>query len=143
MDSQMTFHFGRSDGERVAYDCCYWIKAHGDAFKAMMAYCHRQVDDGNPRTTRDDVMAWARDNSVGMSVLDDLVRDHNLFACVTRYAVMLRPRLAKTLRFRKSKLDKVDLAAIWHEVVNAGTTFLASDRFEAELMADTDDAAAA
>lgn len=142
MDSQLSFHFDLTDGERAAYDACYWVRGNGAAFKAMMAYCHRQVDEGNPRTTRDDVMSWARDNRVGMAVLDDLVRDHNLYACVTRYAVMLRPRLAKTLHFRKSKLDQVDLAAIWHEVVNAGTTFLAADRFEAERMAESGDAAA-
>ena len=142
MGEQTSFHFGLSPAERAAYDACYWVRGNGDAFKSLMRHLHRQVDSGNPRTTRDDVMAWARENRTTMTVLDDLARDHNLFAALSRYMVMLRPRLARTLRFRKSNLDSVDMAAIWHEVVNAGTTFLANDRFEAELMAETDDAAA-
>lgn len=143
MGEQMEFHFGLSPAERCAYDCCYWIKGHREAFRKLMAYFHSQVDSGNPRTTRDDAMAWCRENAVRMSVLEELVRDHNQYAAVTRYAVMLRPRLARTVRFRKSMLDSVDMASIWHEIVDAGTFFPAKSRSEAEHLVEINDVSAA
>ena len=131
---QMRIHWDLSDAERRIYDAAYWVRDHGSAFKALMAFMHRQVDAGNPCTTRDDVLAYAREAHLGMSLSDDLKRDHNLYAALTRYMVMLRPRLARTIRFRKSRMDDYDMAAIWHEVVNAGTFFLARDRMEAQRL---------
>lgn len=127
----------------TAKDVCYWVKAHPQEFKRILAVLHEQVDGGNPRTRRDDIVSYARDMGMSVSVIDELRHDHNLFAGLSRYAVMLRPRLARTLHFRKSKLDQVDLVAVWHEIVDGSTTFLASNRMEAERMVQTDDAAAA
>lgn len=139
MSEQLSIHFGLTPAERAAYDACYWVRDNPRAFRAIMALMHRQVDDGNPRTRRDDVVSYATDMGMAVSVVDELRHDHNLFAALSRLMVMLRPRLARTLHFRKSKLDDVDLAAIWHEVVNGGTVFFAKDRFEAERMVELDD----
>ena len=129
--------------ENMARDACRWIGEHPDAFKRILRMLHTQVDRGNPRTRRDDIVSFARDMGFDVSVVDELRHDHNLFAGISRYAVMLRPRLARTLHFRRSKLDDVDLVSIWHETVDGKTTFLASSWKEAERMVELDDAAAA
>ena len=139
---QMQIHWDLTDGERYAYDAAYWVRDNKATFQALMAYMHRQVDAGNPCTTRSDVLSYARESGMEMSVIADVKRDHNLYAGLTRYMVMLRPRLARTIGFRKSKLDPVDMVAVWHEVVNAGTFFLARDRKEAQRMVELNDAAA-
>ena len=132
-----------SSAESMAFDVCSWIERHPDDYKRLLKVLHRQVDSGNPRTRRDDVISFARDMGMEVSVVDDLRHDHNLFAGLSRYAVMLRPRLARTLHFRKSKLDEIDLAAVWHECINPNTVFLAGSWMEAKRMVETDDAAAA
>jgi len=139
---QTQIHFDLSPAERVAYDACGWIRDHREAFRKLMAYFHSQVDAGNPRTTRDDAMAWCRENAINMSVLDEIARDHSLYACISRFAVMLRPRLARTIRFRKSQLDDIDLAQAWHETVDSRTTFLAKSRKEAEHLVEIGDVSA-
>ena len=135
----------RDQAERV----CLWIKANPHAFRMLMAMAHREVDNGNPRFTRDD--AYAQLRSMGLRVADgdgspvevDLVRNHNFWACLTRFMVMLRPRLAKTLCFRASAYDEVDLQAVWRERVNAGTTFLASSWQDAKRLVEIGDVSAA
>lgn len=134
--TQLRIHWDLSDGERYAYDAAYWVRDHAAAFKALMAFMHRQVDAGNPCTTRSDVLAYARESGIEMSAVADVKRDHNLYAGLTRYMVMLRPRLARTIRFRESKLDPVDMRAVWHEVVKSDTIFLARDRREAQRKVD-------
>lgn len=134
--TQMRIHWDLSDAERRIYDAAYWVRDHGAAFKALMAFMHRQVDAGNPCTTRDDALAYARGAHLGVSLSADLKRDHNLYAALTRFMVMLRPRLARTIRFRESEMDKYDMAVVWHEVVNAGTFFLARDRKEAQRLVE-------
>lgn len=129
--------------ENTARDVCYWVKAHPSDFKALMAVMHEQVNQGNPRTRRDDVISYARKMGMSVSVVDELRHDHNLYAGLSRYMVMLRPRIARTVNFRKSKLDGIDLAAVWHEIVNPATVFLAKDRLEAERMVELGDACAA
>ena len=140
MGGQMEFHFGLSPAERQAYDVCYWIKENRETFRKLMHLMHRRVDEGCPRTRRDDVVSYATEMGLPITVIDGLRHDHNLFAGLSRYAVMLRPRLARTLHFRKSALDDIDLVSIWHEVVDPRTTFIAKNRREAEHMVELKDA---
>lgn len=135
----------RDQVERV----CLWIQANPKAFKAVMAMAHREADEGNPRLTRDDAFAMLRSMRIGMADGDgepceiDLVRNHNFWACLTRFMVMLRPRLARVLCFRGSMFDQIDLQAVWREHVNAGTTFLASSWQEAKKLVEIGDVSAA
>lgn len=135
----------RTQAERV---CC-WVKSNPAAFRAVMAMAHREVDSGNPRLTRDDAYAMLRGMRVRMADGDgepaeiELVRNHNFWACLSRYMVMLRPRLARVLRFRRSMFDQVDLQEVWRENVNAGTTFLAESWQEAARLVETGDVSAA
>lgn len=130
------------DAKNLALDSAYWVRDNPDSFKRIMSVFREQVDCGNPCTRRDDVINYARDKGFSISVIEELRHDHNLYAGLTRFAVMLRPRLARTINFRKSKLDDIDLAEVWHEVVNPNTVFLAASRFEAERMVENGDAAA-
>lgn len=135
----------RDQAERV----CDWAKRNPRAFRAVMAMAHREVDAGNPRLTRDDAYAMLRSMRVQMADGDgepcevELVRNHNFWACLSRYMVMLRPRLARVLCFRKSMFDAIDLEAVWRENVNASTTFLAGSWQEAKRLVRIGDVSAA
>ena len=127
----------------IAYDACAWIKANPRDFRALMAVMHHQVDIGNPCTKQGEIESYARAMGMTIDVADVFSHNRTLYPAITRYMVMLRPRLAKTINFRKSKLDEIDLEEVWREVVNAGTTFFAHDRFEAERLVDIGDVSAA
>lgn len=137
-----------SDARLQAERVCAWVKENPKAFKAFMAIGHRYVDEGRPRLTRSRAYALAED--MGISVCDGdgepteqgIVRNHNFWPCLTRYMVMLRPRLARTLHFRASKFDEVDLSEVWHANVDAGTFFLAASRKEAQRSAELGDVTA-
>lgn len=139
----MVVHFDLSPAERNAYDVCHWIKGHRDEFKALMALFHEQVDRGNPCVKQGEIEGYIRQSGMRLDVLETFRHNRNLYPGLTRYMVMLRPRLAKSIRFRKSMLDSVDLVSIWHEVVDSRTTFLAPNRKEAERLVEIRDASAA
>lgn len=139
----------RSEAVLQAERFCIWVK--DDKWKtltAFMAIGHGYVDEGKPRLTRSKAYALAEE--LGISISDNdgtavevpLVRNHNFWPLMTRFMVMLRPRLAKVLYFRKSGFDDIDLAAIWHEHVDAGTFFFAKDRKEAQRLVEIGDVSA-
>ena len=138
----MAFHFGLSDAEKAAFDTCYWIRDNREAFRALMAVFHHQVDKGNPCVKQGEIEHYVRESGLRLDVLDEFRHNRNLYPGLTRYMVMLRPRLARSIRFRKSKLDDIDLVPIWHEVVDPGTSFLAKDRREAEHLVAIGDVSA-
>lgn len=136
-----------SDAKLQAERVCCWVKDNPKAFKFLMATAHGFADKGK-RLTRSRMYAIAEVEGVKITDADgspfewDIVRNHNFYSCLTRLAVMLRPRLARVFEFRPSGFDDVDLAAVWHENVNAGTVFLAGNRKEAEKLCEINDAAA-
>lgn len=127
----------------IALDACYWIKENPRDFRALMAVMHHQVDIGNPCTKQGEIESYARAMGMTIDVADVFSHNRTLYPALTRYMVMLRPRLAKTINFRRSKLDEIDLEAIWREIVNGRTLFLAHDRFEAERLVEIEDVSAA
>ena len=137
------------DATDYAARVCDWVKANPKAFKAVMAMAHREVDAGNPRLTRDEAYALLRSMRLKMADGEgspdeiELVRNHNFWACLSRYMVMLRPRIARVLCFRGSMFDRIDLQAVWREHVNAGTTFLASSWQDAKRLVEIGDVSAA
>lgn len=133
----------RIPSEFMARDACRWVKAHGKDFKRLMAVMHRQVDHGNPCAKQGEIEFYAREMGIEFDVAGAFRHNRNLYPAIARYMVMLRPRLAKTINFRKSKLDEIDLAEIWHEEVNPRTVFLARDRSEAEHLVAIGDVSAA
>lgn len=133
----------RLQAERV----CVWKKNNPRAFKALMSIAHDYVDDGKPRLTRSRAYSIAEDRGISITDRDgnpreDVTRNHNFWPCLTRYMVMLRPRLARTLHFRESGFDEIDLQEVWRENVNAGTLFYAENRKEAQRLVEIDDVTA-
>lgn len=129
-------------GERLAQYGCGWIKDNKAAFNKIMHIIHLEVDSGNPSVQQGDIVKLARDHGIDIGEYPGIKRDRSLWPVITRYAVMLRPKLAKSLHFRKSKLDSVDMVAIWHEHVSAGTFFFASDWKEAKHLVEIEDVSA-
>ena len=127
----------------MAYDACCWVRDHRDDFRRLMAVMHHQVDIGNPCAKQGEIEHYARQMGIEFDVCGEFRHNRNLYPALTRYMVMLRPRLARTINFRTSKLDAIDLAEVWHEIVSSRTTFLAKDRFEAERLVELGDASAA
>ncbi|MBQ9785089.1 MAG: hypothetical protein IJW29_06280 [Clostridia bacterium] len=129
-------------GERLAQYGCSWIKDNKAAFHKIMHIVHCEVESGNPCVQQGDIVKLAKDRGIDIGEYPGIKRDRNLWPVITRYAVMLRPKLAKALHFRKSKLDKVDLVEIWHAEVNAGTLFFAKDWKDAKHLVEIGDVTA-
>lgn len=130
------------NGQQLAeYTCCF-IRNHRATFKKIMWLMHRAVDNGE-MLSGTEVYYRAKQAGVPITECAEFKRDKTLFAGIARYAVMLRPRLARCLEFRKSKMDKdVDLVKVWHDTVDSRTTFLASSWKEAQHLCEINDAAA-
>lgn len=142
-DDQMQLHFSLSPAERAAYDACYWVRDHRREFKSLMAVVHHQVDIGNPCVKQGEIEAYVRESGTAFDVLGEFRHNRNLYPAITRYMAMLSPRLARSIRFRKSQLDDIDLVSIWHEVVDPRTHFVAKNRKEAEHLVEINDISAA
>ena len=123
--------------EDMVGSACSWIKGHNAQFTTMMALVHEQVDQGNPCVQEGDIALLARAKGFGWSEVREFRCDHNLWAVLTRYMVMLSPRLSKALCFRKSKVDEVDLQEKWYEIVPGQVRFMARDWQEAQKLCDT------
>lgn len=122
----------QAEPEAYVRTACLWVKRNRASFKRLMHLCHREVDRGNPVIQRGDIYNLARRAGFDITECDELRRNNNLWAPLARYMVMLRPRLAKSLHFRKAGCDEVDMQAIWRELVNAETVFLAGSWQEAK-----------
>ena len=125
----------------VGYGCS-WIRDHPREFKTIMHLLHLEVEAGNPRVSRGDIYALARKRGIDIATMPDLKRDNTLWSVIARYMVMLRPKLACCLHFRKSAADEVDMVARWHEVVGTHPAFLASDWKQAKETVAVDDCSA-
>lgn len=130
----------RNGRELAEYTCC-WIKGHRHAFKRIMHLAHTAVERGE-RLSGPEVYFWARQHGVSITEMEEFRRDKTLWAGIARYMVMLRPKLYRCLEFRRSKMDGVDLVAVWHDNVNPNTFFLASDWKEAKRLCEIGDVSA-
>lgn len=140
--SQMELRFEMTPAESDAYEVCRWVKSNKGDFRKLMAVFHRQVNEGNPCTKQGEIEAYARETGIRFDNGGEFVHNRNLYPGLCRYAVMLMPRLARTINFRKSRLDDIDLAAVWHDAVDADTAFLADNRYMAQHLVEIDDACA-
>lgn len=127
--------------ELVEYGCC-WISGNYPAFNKIAHLVHLEVDRGNPCVQQGDIVKLAKEHRIDIGEYPGIKRDRNLWPVITRYLVMRRPKLAKALRFRKSKVDEVDMVAAWHEWVDANTFFLAENWQEAQRLCDMKDVSA-
>lgn len=128
-------------GQELAEYTASWIKNHRATFKQIMHIAHLAVEEGE-RISGPEIYYWAKDRNITITEVKEFRRDKTLWAGIARYMVMLRPVLSKCLEFRPSKMDDVDMAAIWHDNVNAGTFFLAASRKEAQHLCEIGDVSA-
>lgn len=131
-----------SDSEMAAYDVCCWIRDHYGDFKSLISLVNRQVNLGNPCVKQGELEMYVRDSNIRLDIGEEFRHNRNLYPGITRYMVMLVPRLARALHFRKSKLDEVDLVGMWHFAVDGGTVFGADNRYMAQGMVERNDARA-
>ena len=127
--------------ELVEYGCC-WISRNYDTFNKIAHLIHIEADNGNPSVQQGDILILAKKRGLDIGEYPGIKRDRNLWPIITRYCVMRRPKLARVLSFRKSKADKVDMVAAWHEYVDANTFFLAKDWKEAQHLVEIGDVSA-
>lgn len=122
---------------------CLWIRDNPALFRKIMHLAHIEAERGNTCFQRDNIYDAARRCGFAITDSRELRRDHNLYSVLARYMVMLRPKLARCINFRKSDVDDVDLVERWHELVNPQTTFLAESWREAKKAVELEDVSAA
>lgn len=132
------------DASVQAARVCYWIKEHQAEFNKLCALVDNAQIKGCAHITRSTAYALAEAKGIRITDGDGneteavTARNHNFWPCVTRFMVMLKPTRALVFEFRKSKFDDCDLVALWREIVNAKTVFLANNRTEAQFLVTCD-----
>ena len=107
-----------------------------------MHLAHIEAERGNASFQRDNIYDAARRRGIPITDARELRRDHNLYSVLSRYMVMLRPKLARCINFRKSDVDEIDLVERWHEIVNPSTFFLADTWKDAKSAVEAEDVSA-
>ena len=121
---------------------CLWIRENPALFRKIMHLAHIEAERGNGSFQRDNIYDAARRRGIPITHSRELRRDHNLYSVLSRYMVMLRPKLARCINFRKSDVDEIDLVERWHEIVNPSTFFLADTWKDAKSAVEAEDASA-
>jgi len=128
-------------GIEIAHEAIIWAKNNRDGFKAvrryLVDYSHNPIkfpDGSTLNVTRSDVYSMSR-------ALGWHINVHGIFAAVVRVCIMQRPCIARVYECQPSKLDKVDLQAMWAEEF-PHDYFPARSVQEAYLMAAQNDVAA-
>lgn len=131
----------RTPRDLVDYGC-YWIRDHRRAFRTLMRIVHAEAERGNPCVQRGDMYMLARQRGIDVGDVREFRRDNSLWSVIARYMVMLRPKLARSLNFKKCDIDGVDMAARFRAIVDPGALFLAETWMEAKEAVASDDASA-
>lgn len=104
--------------ENNARDAVRWVSDNPEAWGYLLKTVKWLNDHGRP-VMRDSIYTRAAESGVPITVNDQFMRDHNMWAVLARYMVMLDPSLLRCVRLRKSALDEIDLASIWRERMDA------------------------
>lgn len=104
------------DAKKRVAKACHWIKNNPDKWQALRSFCKELVVTGDP-IQRGSVYEMARSRGMDIRLASLFKRDHNLWSVLSRYLVMERPELMRSLRFRQTPIDKVNLAAYWADIV--------------------------
>lgn len=120
-DLQMDMFSGSTSPVDRVESACRWLRdfEHHCAFMRLM-----DVVDAQPgHVRRGDV--WVLAQQAGMSVSDcEMFRfDNNLWSVLSRYMLMMRPRLATKVHPRRCDVDTVDLELVYRRSVSTHTTF--------------------
>ena len=120
----------RTDPEMLVGMACAWAAkdyplADGNWMR-LVRLCERAMADGWKRIRRGDLFVIAAQQGMDMTLCREFCFDNNLWAPLSRYLLMFRPKLAAVIfpkRQKTSRIDEVDFVAAWHEQVNPATFF--------------------
>ena len=132
--------------QRAEMACAWAAKDYGrpnGRWMRLVGLCERMMHQGAVCIRRGDLYLMAQQMGLDITVCREFRFDNNIWAPLSRYLLMFRPSLARSIHPKKSEVDELDLAAIWHEQVNPQTFFLADTWQDAVRALDLDDASAA
>lgn len=101
--------------ESNAMTAALWAKEHPSEWLFLVDVAHGCKLKGRP-LMRDQVYTMAANERLSLSSSEEFKRDHNVWAALVRYLVMLDPSLLSVVNLRRSALDGVDMAKAWDEV---------------------------
>ena len=132
--------------QRVQMACAWASQDYGKPncrWMRLVRLCERMSREGAVCIRRGDLYLMALQMGMDITVCREFRFDNNIWSALSRYLLMFRPALARSIHPKRSEVDEVDLAAVWHETVNPQTFFPAATWQEAVLALDLDDASAA
>jgi hypothetical protein len=147
MSDQMTIYDGVGTDPKTRVEmACMWAKqGYGTVdsrFLRLVRLCERACDRGEICIRRGDLYRMAQEEGLSVSVCREFRFDNNLWAPLSRYMLMFRPKLARCIHPKSADIDTIDLEAVWHAVVNPRTYFPAHSWKEAQRMTELKDVCA-
>lgn len=101
--------------EENARAAALWAKTHPVEWSRLLGVFSSLPKRGVP-FTRDSVYTELAKLNTEVTEDNEFARDHNMYAVLLRFAIMLWPSVAGKARLRKSAYDDLDLKAIWEGV---------------------------
>lgn len=101
--------------EENARAAAVWAKKHPVEWSRLLGVFNSLPKRGVP-FTRDSVYTELAKFKTEVTEDNEFARDHNMYAVLLRYAIMLWPSMAGKARLRRSAYDDLDLKAIWEGV---------------------------
>lgn len=105
-----------------AKDACMWARDNRTSFTRFVNAL-LELSKREPYISRDNAYYIAKHHSIEISLIGELKRDHNLWAALSRYAIMLHPELINHIKPKPANIDTVDLAYVWRSIVDRETVF--------------------
>lgn len=128
---------------RVEEACCWIADDYPRKWMRLVGLCERAIASGWPRIRRGDLYVLATQQGMSISEAREFRFDNNLWSVLSRYLLMFRPSLAAAIFPKEAEVDTVDLAEVWHRVVEPSTFFFADDWRQARAALEAGDASAA
>lgn len=120
--------------QRVEMACAWAAKDYGkpsSRWMRLVRLCERKARAGEPCIRRGDLYRMAQEEGLDITICREFRFDNNIWAPLSRYLLMFRPRLAGSIHPKKSEIDDIDLVKVWHDQVNPQTFFFAETWQEA------------
>lgn len=111
----------KSPLERIK-DACIWARDNRTSFTRFVNAL-LELSQSEAYISRDNAYYLAQQHGIEISLIAELRRDHNLWAALSRYAIMLHPELIECVRPKACSIDGWDLAHVWRSVVDRETVF--------------------
>ena len=128
--------------ERILSACAWASENYPYKWMKLVSLCEKEAYRGSKCLRRGDLFMVAQLQGLSMSVAEEYKFDNNIWAPISRYLLMFRPRLAQVIHPILCDLDTYDFEKIWHENVHANTFFPVSTWQQAVHAYETEDVCA-